>query len=63
MSEAIEIAADQSVDWRQFIGDGCAYLAAQCRARIMRGLVPTDDQAEAWLCENTYNAVNYQVVL
>lgn len=53
---AREDLADATVresDWR---GDHCGYLAAQCRARTLRGLKPTPDQAEAWFHENT-NAV------
>ena len=53
---AREELADATVrqsDWR---GDHCGYLAAQCKARTLRGLKPTPDQAEAWLHDNT-NAV------
>ena len=53
---AREELADATVhqsDWR---GDHCGYLAAQCKARTLRGLTPTEDQAEAWLHDNT-NAV------
>jgi hypothetical protein len=56
LTTAREELADATVrqsDWR---GDECGYLAAQCKARTLRGLKPTADQAEAWLVCNT-NAV------
>lgn len=56
LTTAREELADATVrqsDWR---GDHCGYLAAQCKARTLRGLKPTAEQAEAWLHENT-NAV------
>ena len=51
-----EELADASVrqsDWR---GDYCGYLAAQCSARTLRGLTPTQDQLEAWYACNTNEA-------
>lgn len=51
-----ELWADESVDQDKWRGDECGYLAAQCKARTLRGLIPTAEQKEAWLHENT-NAV------
>lgn len=56
LTTAREELADATVrqsDWR---GDHCGYLAAQCRARTLRGLKPTAEQVEAWFSCNT-NAV------
>ena len=53
---AREDLADATVresDWR---GDHCGYLAAQCRARTLRGLTPTSEQVEAWYHDNTNEA-------
>lgn len=53
LTTAREELADATVrqsDWR---GDHCGYLSAQCKARTLRGLKPTAEQAEAWLHENT----------
>jgi hypothetical protein len=53
LTTAREELADATVrqsDWR---GDHCGYLAAQCRARTLRGLTPTDEQSEAWFSCNT----------
>jgi hypothetical protein len=51
--KAREDLADATVresDWR---GDECGYLAAQAKARTLRGLTPTVEQAEAWYHDNT----------
>lgn len=53
LTTAREELADATVrqsDWR---GDHCGYLAAKCKARTLRGLKPTAEQAEAWLVCNT----------
>lgn len=46
-----EQLADDSVDASLYRGDSCGYLAAQCKARTLRGLVPTKEQQEAWVAE------------
>lgn len=51
--EELADATVRQSDWR---GDHCGYLAAQCKARTLRGLIPTAEQKEAWLHDNT-NAV------
>jgi hypothetical protein len=48
--EELADATVRQSDWR---GDHCGYLAAQCKARTLRGLKPTAEQAEAWLVCNT----------
>jgi len=48
-----ELWADESVDQDKWRGDHCGYLSAQCAARTVRGLTPTEDQQEAWEACNT----------
>ena len=58
--KAREDLADATVresDWR---GDECGFLAAQCRARTLRGLTPTVEQFDAWHSENVQTCTEYQ---
>ena len=51
--EELADATVRQSDWR---GDHCGYLAAQCKARTLRGLTPTPEQVEAWYHDNTNEA-------
>ncbi len=54
--KAREDLADATVRQSDYVGDHCGFLAAQAKARTLRGLTPTAEQAEAWYHDNT-NAV------
>ena len=51
------MCSDDLVDQSSWRGDHCGYLAQQYKNRVARNLTPTDDQLEAWLHENTNEAI------